>query len=61
MEKVTECAMCAWRKDCKIKFSYEGKGLYCREFTRDLSIKTGKPPLKAVEDPAEKKKKTGAV
>ncbi len=61
METVTECAICAWRKDCKIKFYYEGKGLFCRDFTRDISIKTGNASPKAVADPAEKKKKTGAV
>ncbi|MBI5637188.1 MAG: hypothetical protein HZA03_04370 [Nitrospinae bacterium] len=38
MKKVTECAVCAWRAECKIKFSYESSGLYCKEFTRDLAF-----------------------
>jgi len=38
METATECAVCAWRKDCKLKYSYEASGLHCKEFTKDVSL-----------------------
>jgi hypothetical protein len=38
MNKVEECAICAWRKDCKKKFSHEGSGLYCGDFSKDVSL-----------------------
>jgi len=38
MNKVSECAVCAWRKDCKLKYRYESSRLYCKEFTRDLTL-----------------------
>ncbi len=38
MEKLTECAVCAWRKDCKLKYSYESSTLHCKEFTKDLAL-----------------------
>jgi len=40
MKNVTECAICAWRKDCKLKYTYESSGLYCREFSRDETLFT---------------------
>ena len=34
------CAVCAWRRNCKKKFSTSSGGaLYCSDFTKDLSIK----------------------
>jgi hypothetical protein len=38
MRRMEECAVCAWRKDCKIKFKYEGGGLNCPEFSKDVSL-----------------------
>ncbi|MBI5179085.1 MAG: hypothetical protein HZA04_07480 [Nitrospinae bacterium] len=38
MKNVSECAVCAWRKDCKMKYTYETSGLYCKEFTKDVTL-----------------------
>jgi hypothetical protein len=38
MKKMEECAICAWRKDCKMKYSFETSGLYCKDFSRDVSL-----------------------
>ncbi|MBI5748942.1 MAG: hypothetical protein HZA00_07435 [Nitrospinae bacterium] len=36
---IIECAVCAWRATCNLKFKYEGSSsLSCPEFTRDVSI-----------------------
>ncbi len=36
---IVECAVCAWRATCNLKFKYEGgSSLSCPEFTRDVSI-----------------------
>jgi hypothetical protein len=32
------CAICAWRGDCKKKFM-QGEGLYCPDYSRDISIR----------------------
>ncbi len=32
------CVVCAWRVDCKKKFSVSGKGIKCPDFVRDLSL-----------------------
>ncbi|GBE06575.1 hypothetical protein BMS3Abin10_02232 [bacterium BMS3Abin10] len=32
------CVVCAWRADCKKKFSVSGKSLRCPDFVRDLSL-----------------------
>ncbi|MBI4826949.1 MAG: hypothetical protein HY807_11120 [Nitrospirae bacterium] len=37
--KVDICAVCAWRADCKKKFSISGKDMRCPDFSRDISIK----------------------
>lgn len=35
----TMCSVCAWRKDCKKKYSYsQGSCIKCSDFTRDVSI-----------------------
>lgn len=35
----TMCAVCAWRVDCKKKYSYQqGSVIKCAEFTRDLAL-----------------------
>lgn len=32
------CIVCAWRADCKKKFTVSGKDIRCPDFTRDVSI-----------------------
>lgn len=40
-EDPTICAVCAWRADCKKKFSYDSGGpVKCAEFTRDVACKS---------------------
>lgn len=37
-ETRTMCVVCAWKLDCKKKFSYEqGSVIKCPDFTRDLA------------------------
>jgi hypothetical protein len=36
------CAVCAWRTDCKKKFSVSGKDIHCSDFVRDISIEEKK-------------------
>ena len=56
------CAVCAWRRNCKKKFSSSSSGtgvLYCTDFTKDLSIKddpTEEFETTPAEDIQEKKK-----
>jgi len=56
------CAVCAWRRNCKKKFSSSSSGtgvLYCTDFTKDLSIKddpTEEFETAPAEDLQEKKK-----
>lgn len=33
------CVVCAWRVDCKKKFSVSGRDLRCPDFSKDISIK----------------------
>lgn len=33
------CVICAWRVDCKKKFSVSGRDIRCPDFSRDISIK----------------------
>lgn len=33
-----ECAVCAWRATCKMKFAAESSELHCREYTRDVNM-----------------------
>lgn len=51
------CAVCAWRRNCKKKFSSSSSGvsgaLYCSDFTKDLSIKD-EPDEEIIEEMAEK-------
>jgi len=54
VKNVTECAVCAWRKDCKMKFTFETSGLYCKEFTRDAALYPADP--KDAGDGDKKKK-----
>lgn len=36
----TMCSVCAWRKDCLKKFSYEqGSVVKCPDYTRDQTLK----------------------
>ncbi|MEW5911180.1 MAG: hypothetical protein AB1814_01380 [Thermodesulfobacteriota bacterium] len=35
----TMCAVCAWRVDCKKKYTYQqGSVIKCADFTRDLAL-----------------------
>lgn len=35
----TMCSVCAWRLDCKKKFSYQQGGtIKCADFTRDMAM-----------------------
>jgi len=59
----TLCAICAWRGDCNKKFM-QGSGVYCPDYTKDLTIreraseKVEVKELKAgVKGPKEKKGK----
>ncbi len=39
---VSQCAVCAWRGVCKLKYRYESSPtLHCREFTPDVSLNPG--------------------
>jgi len=52
---VSYCSLCAWRKDCKIKYRFQNSlSLYCREYTRDVTVKIKEPDEKAE---AESKRK----
>ncbi len=55
MKKIEECAICAWRGDCKKKYTYEKSGLYCPDFTRDVALFPEEKP-KGPETKKEKKK-----
>lgn len=33
------CAVCAWRADCRKKFSVSGRDFKCPDFSRDFTIK----------------------
>lgn len=38
-EEPTLCSVCAWRQDCKKKFSYQQSGATkCPDFTRDAAL-----------------------
>ncbi len=37
----SECAICAWKANCNLKFAQQSSDLYCKEFTRDIRL--GKP------------------
>ncbi len=50
------CAICAWRRNCKKKFSSSsGSALHCSDFTRDLSIKDS-PDMEPIEEVVEESK-----
>lgn len=36
------CILCAWRENCRKKFSLSGKDIRCSDFVRDLSKKEEK-------------------
>lgn len=42
--EIVVCAVCAWRADCRKKFSVSGRDFKCPDFSRDFTIKeaTGK-------------------
>jgi len=50
------CAICAWRRDCKKKFSH-GENVHCPDFTKDLTIKVKeKEQAQTKQQPGKKKK-----
>jgi hypothetical protein len=54
------CAICAWRGDCKKKFK-QGEGLYCPDYSRDISIRARKSDLEAVKPKRVKGKKAKKI
>jgi len=48
-EKIESCSLCAWRANCKKKFSISGKNIRCPDFVRDISIKQEKVDKKDVK------------
>ncbi len=50
------CAICAWRGDCNKKFM-QGSGVYCPDYTRDLTIRERVPEEVEVKEPINKKGK----
>jgi len=36
--KVDICTVCAWRADCKKKFSVSGRDIRCSDFVKDISL-----------------------
>ncbi|MBF0495475.1 MAG: hypothetical protein HQK58_02700 [Deltaproteobacteria bacterium] len=55
----TLCAVCAWRGDCKKKFSFEGSGQrFCADYAYDQALK-GSPPDRSdhLKDPVNNGKK----
>lgn len=50
------CAVCAWRGDCKKKFM-QSDGVFCPDFTKDLTIKaTGETAVNPPQDKKQVKK-----
>ncbi len=47
------CALCAWRADCKKKFSVSGRDIRCADFARDMALKEEPQPQKK-EEPDKK-------
>lgn len=44
-DQPTMCAVCAWRLECKKKYSYEQGGVIkCADFTRDAKLNAEKAP-----------------
>ncbi|VAX17924.1 hypothetical protein MNBD_NITROSPINAE02-625 [hydrothermal vent metagenome] len=33
-----ECAVCAWRAKCNLKFNYQASDNHCKEYTRDVTM-----------------------
>jgi hypothetical protein len=57
------CAICAWKRDCNKKFMH-GSGVYCPDYTKDVSIrergtekKVAVKPKSAAEKPKSAKRK----
>ena len=48
------CAICAWRGDCNKKFM-QGNGVYCPDYTKDLTIRSRSVEKKEDTKPKEKK------
>jgi hypothetical protein len=50
------CAICAWKGDCNKKFM-RGSGVYCPDYTRDVSIRERVTEKKVAEKPKNAKGK----
>ena len=48
------CAICAWRRDCKKKFSH-GESVHCPDYTKDLTIKDKEQSQKKPQPQSKKK------
>ena len=47
--EVEICTICAWRADCRKKFSISGRDMRCAEFSKDVTLENS-PPLADNED-----------
>ncbi|MEE8329434.1 MAG: hypothetical protein V3R54_05850 [Thermodesulfovibrionia bacterium] len=39
------CVICAWRVECKKKFSVNGRGIRCADFVKDLAFEKDKKEI----------------
>jgi hypothetical protein len=38
------CSVCAWRADCKKKYSISGRDMRCADFSKDITLDNSPPP-----------------
>ncbi len=38
------CSVCAWRADCKKKYSISGRDMRCADFSKDITLENSPPP-----------------
>ena len=43
------CPVCAWRADCKKKFSISGRDMRCADFSKDITLGKSPPPANEVD------------
>lgn len=51
------CAICAWRENCRKRFSVSDCGARCPDFSRDISIKSSDEDADESITPKEPSKK----
>ena len=44
------CSLCAWRENCRKKFSVSGRDIRCPDFVRDLGIMKNRAELSGEDD-----------